>query len=121
LINKEFLSEIVNEINKQVYNEFRLNETSGYFSILNRTVKKCKNIVCFVKDEDVISISLYANIERSILDNPPYNKLKKRDTPPKGLQLRKPNWYLYPHNYEYDLNEDKDLIFKLSKKACKNF
>jgi len=118
---KNFLEEIVNEINKQGYGAFESNETSGYFSIQRAGEKKYKNVVCFVKNEQVLSISKYANIKKSLFDSPPYNKLKKRPCPPKGLQLRKKNWDLYPHNVEYALKEDKDVICQLCRKACENF
>jgi hypothetical protein len=118
---KEFLIEIVNEINNQGFGSFELNETSGYFSIQKVGVKRFKNIVCFVKNEYVLSISEYANIERSLFDNPPYNKLKKRVNPPYALQLRRESWYLYPHHLEYDLKKDKDVIFKLCRDACRDF
>jgi len=118
---KNFVEEIVNEINKQGYGAFELNETSGYFSIQRAGKKEYKNVVCFVKNEQVLSISKYANIKKSLFDNPPYNKLKKRPCPPQGLQLRKESWHLYPHNVEYDLKEDKDVIFQLYRKACENF
>jgi len=118
---KNFLKEIVNEINKQGHGAFELNETSGYFSVQRAGMKKYKNVVCFVKSEYVLSISEYANIKRSLFDNPPYNKLKKRSSPPNGLQLRQESWYLYPHHLEYDLEEDKDVIFQLCNKACENF
>jgi hypothetical protein len=118
---KNFVEEIVNEINKQGYGTFELNDTSGYFSIQRAGAKRYKNVVCFVKNELVLSISKYANIEKSLVDNPPYNKLKKRTSPPQGLQLRPEKWDLYPHNVEYDLKEDKDVIFQLCRKACENF
>jgi hypothetical protein len=118
---KNFVEEIVNEINKQGFGAFELNETSGYFSIARAGVKKYKNVVCFVKNEHVLSISKYANIEKSLFGKPSYNKLKKRPYPPQGLQLRPENWDLYPHHVEYDLKEDKDAIFQLCRKACENF
>jgi len=118
---ENFVEEIINEISKQGYGAFELNETTRYFSIQRAGTKKYKNVVCFVKSEHVLSISKYANIENSLFDNPPYNKLKKRPYPPQGLQLRKESWDLYPHHVEYDLKEDKDVIFQLCRKACENF
>jgi len=118
---KNFLKEIVNEINKQGCGAFELSPTSGYFSIQRAGEKKYKNVVCFVRSEYVLSISKYANIKESLFDSPPYDKLKKRPCPPQGLQLRKESWDLYPHHVEYDLKEDKDVIFQLCRKACENF
>jgi len=118
---KNFLKEIVCKINKQSYLAFELNETSGYFSIQVAGRKRYKNVVCFVKNEPVLSINAYANIKESLFENPPYNKLTKRPFPPQGLQLRKESWDLYPHHVEYDLKEDKDVIFQLCKKACEQF
>ena len=77
--------------------------------------------MCFVKDEHVLSISEYANIKKSLFDNPPYNKLKKRSDPPKGLQLRKKDGGRYPYHLEYSLKEDKNIVFQLCKKACENY
>lgn len=116
-----FLREIVDKINKQGYGVFEVNETSGYFAIQRAGVKRYKNVVCFVKNEHVLSINKYANLPKSLFDNPPYNKLMKRDFPPQGLQLRKENWDLYSINIEYDLKEDKDVIFQLCRKACQSF
>ncbi len=118
---KNFVEEIVNEINKQGCGAFELNERpQSYFSIKRSGKERITNVVCFVKDEHVASISKYANIEKSLFDSPPYNKLKMRPCPPQGLILRS-NCALYPHNVEYDLKEDKDVIFQLCKKACENF
>ena len=118
---KNFLVEIVGEINKQSYLVFELNDTSGYFSIQVAGRGTYKNVVCFVKNEPVLSINAHANIKESLFQNPPYNKLTKRSFPPRGLQLRKESWGLYPHHVEYDLTEDKDVIFQLCKEACENF
>jgi len=74
-----------------------------------------------MKNEPVLSINKYANIKESLFENPPYNKLTKRSFPPQGLQLRKESWDLYPHHVEYDLKEDKDVIFQLCKEACEHF
>lgn len=116
---KNFVEEIVNKINKQGCGVFELNETTGYFSIARVGVRRYKNVVCFVKDEYGASISKYANIEESFFDNPPYNKLKRRHTPPPWLHLI--DWGLYPYHFEYDLIEDKDVLFQLCRKACDNF
>lgn len=118
---KNLLKEIVEKINKQSLMVFEVNSTSGYFSIQVVGRKRYKNVVCFVKNEPVLSINAYANISESLFENPPYNKLTNRPFPPKGLQLRKESWDLYPHNVEYDLKEDKEVIFQLCKKACKHF
>jgi hypothetical protein len=118
-ILKNFLEEAVNEINKHGSGAFELNETGGYFSIQRAGVKRYKNIVCFVKNEQVLSISKYANIEESLFANPPFNKLKRRIDPPPALQLRDKR--LYPYHFEYELKEDKDVIFQLCRKACENY
>jgi hypothetical protein len=118
---RNFVEEMVNEINSQGYGAFELNVTTGYFSIKRAGKERIKNVVCFVKNEHVASISKYANIEKSLFDNPPYNKLKKRTRPPRWLQLREKDLGRYPNNVEYDLKEDKDVIFQLCKKACENF
>lgn len=118
---KNFFKKVAIEIEKQFHGEFEPNETNGYFLIQRARAKKYKNVVCFVKNEPVLSINKYANIEKSLFDNPPYNKLRKRTRPPRGLQLRKESWDLYPHHLEYDLKEDQDLIIQLCKKACENF
>ena len=118
---KSFLSEIVDEINQQGFGLFEVNETYGYFSIQRGEVKKYKNIACFVKKEPVLSISKYANIYASLFDNPPFNTLKRRRTPPQGLQLRKESWDLYPHHVEYDLSKDKDVILQFCLRACQNY
>jgi hypothetical protein len=118
---RNFVEEMVNEINSQGYGAFELNVTTGYFSIKRAGKERIKNVVCFVKNEHVASISKYANIEKSLFDNPPYFKLKKRTRPPRWLQLREKDLGRYPNNVEYDLKEDKDVIFQLCKKACENF
>jgi len=118
---KNFLEEIISEINKQSNRTFELNDTTGYFSIALSGATRNKNIVCFVKNEPVLSINMNVNIKNSLFDNPPYNKLKKRDTPPRGLQLRSEDLNRYPHNLEYNLKTDKEIIFQLCKKACENF
>ena len=118
---KNFVEEIVDRINKQGVGAFKLNETKGYFSIARVGWGRYKNVVCFAKNEHVLSISKYANIEKSLFDKPPYNKLKKRPCPPPDLQLRPNDRDRYPHNVEYDLKEDKEVIFKLCREACENF
>ncbi len=118
---KNFITEIVDKINKQSYLTFELNETSGYFSIQVVGRGRYKNVVCFVKNEPVLSINTHANINKSLFGNPPYDKLTMRPSPPRGLQLRKESWNLYPHHVEYDLKEDKDIIFQLCKEACEHF
>lgn len=118
---KNFLNEIVNKINKQSYLKFKLNDTSGYFSIQVAGRERYKNVVCFVKNEPVLSINAYANINKSLFEIPPYNKLTKRPFPPRGLQLRNESWNLYPHHVEYDLKKDKDVIFHLCNEACEHF
>jgi hypothetical protein len=118
---KKILDEIVDKINKQSSLKFKLNKTSGYFSIQVAERERYKNVVCFVKKEPVLSINVHANIKESFFQNPPYNKLTKRPFPPRGLQLRKESWAKYPHHVAYDLKEDKDVIFQLCKKACENF
>lgn len=118
---KNFLEELLNGINEEDIGVFELNETSGYFSIQRAGAKRYKNIICFVKDEPVLSISKYANIEKSLLCYPPYDKLKKKTCPPRGLQLREGNLDLYPHSIEYDLRDDKDVILQLCKKACETY
>jgi hypothetical protein len=118
---RDFLEGIITQINKQGFGEFELNETSGYFSIQRAGMKRFKNVVCFVKNEQVLSISKYANIEESWLSNPQFSKLTRRSEPPKALQLRKKNWYLYPVNLEYDIDSDKDAVLELCMKACRNF
>ena len=77
--------------------------------------------MCFVKDESVLSINVYANIKGSLFENPPYNKLTLLPSPPQGLQLRKESWCQYPYHVEYDFEEDKDVIFQLCQKACEHF
>ena len=118
---KNFLEEIVDKINMHSDMAFEVNPTKGYFSIQVAGRKKYKNVVCFVKNEPVLSINTYANISKSLFENPPYNKLKKRSFPPQDLQLRKKSWDLYPHHVEYDLEKDKDVIFQLCKEACEHF
>jgi len=118
---ENFLNEIVDRINTQSYLVFKLYETSGYFPIQVVGRERYKNVVCFMKNEPVLSINKYANIKESLFENPPYNKLTKRSFPPQGLQLRKESWDLYPHHVEYDLKEDKDVIFQLCKEACEHF
>jgi len=118
---ESFVEEIINGINKQGYGAFSLNDTSGYFSIQRAGAERYKNVACFVKNEYVLSISKYANIERSFFDNSPYDRLKRRTSPPQGLQLRRESWDLYPHHIEYVLKEDKDIIFQICRKACENF
>ena len=118
---RDFLREVVYKINRQSCVAFELNETSSYYSIQVTEKKKSKNAVCFVKDEPVLSINVYANIKSSLFEIPPFNKLTKRSTAPRGLQLRKESWYKYPHHSEYDFEKDKDANFKLCQKACENF
>jgi hypothetical protein len=118
---RNFLEEIISQINKQGFGEFELNETSGYFSIQRAGMKRYKNVVCFVKNEQVLSLSKYANIEESWLCKPSFSKLRKKSCPPKALQLRKENWYLYPVNLEYNISSDKDAILELCMNACRNF
>ena len=118
---KNFLEETISEINKQSNRTFELNDTTGYFSIALSGAKRNKNVVCFVKNEPVISLNINANISKSFLEISPFNKLKKRDTPPRGLQLRPDKLDRYPHNVEYNLKTDKEIIFQLCKKACDNF
>jgi hypothetical protein len=118
---KNFLEQVIIEINKQDYRTFELNDTTGYFSIVLSGVTRNKNVVCFVKDENVISINKNANIMNSLFDKPPFSNLKKRSARPSGLQLRYDDWYRYPHNLEYNLKEDKDIVFQLCKRACENF
>lgn len=84
-------------------------------------VARNKNIVCFVKDESVISINENVTITNSLFDKPPFITLTKRSIPPHGLQLRPADWHRYPYNLEYNLKEDKDNIFQLCKIACENF
>ena len=110
---------IVNEINKQGIGAFEVNETSGYFSIAVAGRARNKNVACFANNEYVISIHRNANVEKSFLETAPYSKLKRRSIPPPILQLR--DWSLYPHNLEYDVKEDKDVIFQICRKACENF
>ncbi len=117
---KNFVEEIVDRINKQGVGAFKLNETKGYFSIARVGWGRYKNVVCFVKNEHVLSISKYANIEEALFDNPPYNKLK-RTRPPKMLILTPECLDLYSHHVEYDLKEDEEVIFKLCREACENF
>jgi hypothetical protein len=118
---RDFLEGITTQINKQGFGEFELNETSGYFSIQRAGIKRYKNVVCFVKNEQVLSLSKYANIEDSWLCNPSFSKLRKMSCPPKSLQLRKENWYLYPVNLEYDIDSHKDTVLELCMKACRKF
>lgn len=117
---KIFSEKVVEEIN-QGCGAFELNVTSGYFSIAVAGAKRNKNVVCFVNNENVLSISKHAHFEKSIFDKPPFDSLKRRTRPPQGLQLRKENLGLYPYNVEYDLEEDREVIFQLCQKACDNF
>lgn len=116
-----FLEDVVREINKQGIGCFEVNETYGYFSIQRAGRARYKNVVCFVKNEPVFSISKYANIKRALFDKMPYSKLKLRAVPPLGLQLRKESLSSYPYNLEYDLKADRDIVFELCKKACESF
>ena len=118
---RNFLEEVIIETNKQSDRTFELNDTTGYFSIALSGAMKNKNVICFVKNERVLSINQNVYIERSILNNPPYKKLKRRSSPPRGLQLRYEDWGRYPHNLEYNLEEDKKIILQLCRKACENF
>ena len=118
---RSFLEEVIIEINKESDRTFELNETKGYFSIALSGAIRNKNVVCFVKNEPVISINKNVNIKTSILDSPPYNKLKRRPRPPPPLQLRHGDEGRYPHNLEYNLEEDKNIILQLCKTACKSF
>jgi hypothetical protein len=119
---KNFLIGIINEINKNSKRLIELNvRPRDYFSIQLVGVKRYKNVVCFVKNEPVLSVSKYANLYESFFDDPPYNTLKRRKVPPQGLQLRKKDWDRYPHNLEYDLNKDKEVVLQLCQKACRNY
>ncbi|HII85393.1 TPA: hypothetical protein HA273_02185 [Candidatus Bathyarchaeota archaeon] len=118
---KRFLEEIIIEINSHGNRTFELNDTEGYFSIALSKVARNKNVICFVKDEAVLSINAHVNIENSLFENLPFSKLKRRSEPPRGLQLRYADWERYPHNLEYNLKEDNDIILQLCKKACDNF
>jgi hypothetical protein len=119
---KNFLIGIINEINKHSNRLVELNvRPRDYFSIQLVGVKRYKNVVCFVKNEPVLSISKYANLYESLFVNPSYNTLQKRQSPPQSLQLRKKDWGRYPHNLEYDLTKDKDIILQLCQKACQNY
>ena len=82
-----FLEEIISEINKQSNRKFELNDTTGYFSIALSGAKRNKNVVCFVKNEPVVSLNINANISKSFLEISPFNKLKKIDIPPKACLL----------------------------------
>jgi hypothetical protein len=63
---KNALTEIVNEINKQSDRVFELNmRPRDYYSIQLAGAKRYKNVVCFVKNEPVLSISKYANLNQS--------------------------------------------------------
>ena len=118
---RNFLEETIIEINRQSDRTFELNDTNGYFSIILSGARRNKNVVCFVKDEHVLSINVNANIRNSFFANAPFNKLRGRSEPPRGLQLRYKDWNRYPYNLEYNLKEDEAIVFQLCKEACENF
>ncbi|MCD6220514.1 hypothetical protein J7K43_09060, partial [Candidatus Calescamantes bacterium] len=88
---KNFIEEIIDEVNKEFPGEFSLNETVNYFSIQRTGYKKYKNVVCFAKHERVLSINKYANISKTLFQLPPFSKLKRVAFPPQDLQLRREN------------------------------
>lgn len=83
----DFLEATVTQINNHGFGEFELNETVGYFSIQKAGRKRYKNVVCFVKNEPVISLNKYVNIV-NLLSKPSLSKLRKRSSPPLALQLK---------------------------------